>query len=188
MISFFRRNRSHIAFFLCLPALISHAGDVAAETCSMAKDGFAVAQPYMVTRGCFLFYHAINIDLVNQSDLIITRKEELHPDPIHSEFLSFILDRKLIGLKKDTRLFSCDYDLPTVAKDFRLSGSQAGNTRTLGYELPEFGCGAVTSLWAPVRPIGESKCFWVAVPLIRCDEYGSELNEINVEGSLTEEE
>jgi len=159
----------------------------ASENCYIAKNGFAVLQPYMVTKGCFLFHHGANVDLRNQSEMVITRKEELHPDPIHSEFLRYVIDRKLVTLKKGTPIFSCGEDLETVAHDFKLSGNQGGTTRTLGYELPRFNCAGVNSMWVPVRPVHESHCYWVAVPLIRCNEFGSDLNPINVD-ALTEEQ
>jgi hypothetical protein len=146
----------------------------------MGKQGFAVRQPDMVTRGCFLFHHGANVDLVNQGEFINTHTEDLHPDPLQSEFYRFVNDRKLISLKKGTPLFSCDYDLQTIARDFKNSGNRGGASRTLGYDLPQFNCGGVTSTWAPVRPLLESHCFWIAVPLIQCDEIGSELDPMSV--------
>ena len=174
-------------FLLLLVAVLHFPYDADAEQCYLAKDGFAVIQPYMVTRGCFLFHHGANVDLENQSDLVITRPEDLHPDPIHAEFLRFIIDRKLINLKKDTPIFSCQYDLQTLARDFKLTGNQ-GATRILGYDLPQFACAGTISNWAPVRPLNETACFWVAVPLIRCKDYGSELDDISVTGRTSEEE
>ncbi len=181
-------NRFSIFVFFPLLMSMIPSSNALAENCYIAKEGFAVTQPYMVTRGCFLFSHAANIDLENQSDLEITRPDDLHPDPIHSEFLRFILDRKLISLKKGTPLFSCDYDLQTIARDYKLSANQGGTTRILGYDLPQFNCAGTTSIWAPVRPVNESKCFWVAVPLIRCDEIGSELNDPSEPDQETKEQ
>ncbi len=173
-----------LCFLLTCLALHGYAYS---ENCYLAKDGFAVEQPFMVTKGCFLFHHGANVDLDNESEMIITREEELHPDPIHSEFLRFILERKLVKLKKGTLVFSCAYDLQTIARDYKLSGNQSGATRTLGYELPQFNCSGVTSMWTPIRPVHESHCFWVAVPLIRCEEFSSELNPMDVTDPNTEE-
>ncbi|PIE58731.1 MAG: hypothetical protein CSA33_02195 [Desulfobulbus propionicus] len=163
-----------------LAACLLSVAEGRAEKCYAAKDAFAVIQPAMVTRGCFLFHHGANVDLRHQSEMVITRKELLHPDPIHSEFLSFILDGKLITLSKGTPLFSCQYDLQTLAKDFQLSGNTGGATRTLGYKLPAFNCAGITTKWAPVRPINKSHCYWVAVSLIRCEESDRLLRPINV--------
>ncbi|MBU1567464.1 MAG: hypothetical protein KJ630_17800 [Proteobacteria bacterium] len=176
-----------MTFFFGLLLNILWTGPIFAEKCYMAKEGFVVAQPYMVTKSCFLFSHASNVDLENQSDMIITREEDLHPDPIHSEFLRFVIERKMIKLIKGTPLFSCDYNLQTIAKDFKTSGNKGGSTRTLGYELPEFNCGGTTITWAPARPVHESHCFWVAVPLIRCDEFGAELTPMSVTDPETDE-
>ena len=145
-----------------------------AEDCYLKKDGFAVYQPYMVTKSCFLFNHAKNVDLRHQSDLVITRKESLHPDPVHAEFLTYVLERKLITLKKGTPVFSCDYELEVVARDFKLSGTEGGVTRARGYELPEYHCSGTLMKWVPVRPIHENHCFWLAVPLLECSEFGKE--------------
>ncbi len=176
------------SLFWCLLIRLQCTSFVFAENCYIAKDGFAVEQPFGVTKSCFVFHHSSNVDLVNQSDMIITREEELHPDPIHSEFLRFVIERKLIKLKKDTPIFSCDYDLQTITKDFKISGNKGGNTRTLGYQLPEFNCAGTIVMWAPIRPVHESHCFWVAVPLIRCDELGVEMAPMSVTDSHIDEE
>jgi hypothetical protein len=173
-------NRFFALFFLCLPLSLLFTGPALAEKCYMAKDGFAVEQPYMVSKGCFLFHHGANKDLENQSEMVVTREGDLDPDPIHSEFLHYVIERKLIALKKGTPVFSCGYDLQTIARDFKFWGSRDNKTRTLGYDMPQFHCNGVTSMWAPVRPIHESHCFWVAVPLIRCDVPGSELDPMSV--------
>jgi hypothetical protein len=165
--------------FYLLVSLLS-TGSVHAEKCYMAKDGFAVEQPYMVSKGCFLFHHGANKDLENQSEMVVTREGDLDPDPIHSEFLHYVIEHKLIALKKGTPVFSCGNDLQTVARDFKFWGSKENKTRTLGYDLPQFHCNGVTSMWAPVRPINESHCFWVAVPLIHCDVPGNELDPMSV--------
>jgi hypothetical protein len=175
------------SLLLCLLASLYSTSLVFAENCYIAKDGFAVEQPYMVTKSCFVFHHSSNVDLENQSDMIITREEDLHPDPIHSEFLRFVIERKLVKLKKETPVFSCGYDLQTVARDFKISGNKAGDTRVLGYQLPEFNCAGTVITWVPVRPVHESHCFWVAVPLIRCDEFGAEIAPMSVTESQTDE-
>lgn len=164
------------------------ADAVLAEKCYMAKEGFGVAQPYMVTRGCFLFHHGANMNLENESEMVVAREGEYSPDPLHTEFVRFVIDRKLIALKKDTPLFSCAYDLQTVSRDFKYSGGRDNKTRTLGYELPKYSCRGVTSPWAPVRPLNESHCFWVAVQLIRCDAPGSELEPMSVTDPETDDE
>jgi len=160
----------------------------AAEECFIAKDGFGVLQPYMVTKGCFLFHHGANVDLRHQSEMVITRKEELHPDPIHAEFLRFVLDKKLITLKKGTPIFSCDYDLGTVARDFKLSGDRGGATRTLGYELPSFNCAGTTSMWVPIRPIHEARCYWVATSLVHCKDFSEDLDPMSATGDSDKDE
>jgi len=160
---------------------------VQGEKCYIAKNGFGVLQSYMVTKSCFLFRHGANVDLRNQSEMVITRKEELHPDPIHSEFLRYVIDRKLITLKKGTPVFSCGEDIEAVAHDFKFFGNQRGVSRTLGYELPSFNCSGVISRWVPVRPVHESHCYWIAVPLLRCNEFGSDLIPINVDAQVGED-
>jgi len=155
----------------------------AAETCFIAKDAFGVLQPYMVTKSCFLFYHGANVDLRQQSEMVITRKETLHPDPIQAEFLRYVLERKLITLKKGTPIFSCDYDLTTVARDFKLSRNHGGETRALGYTLPTFNCAGTNSRWAPVRPVNQSRCYWVAVSLIRCIDFDAKLDPMSATGN-----
>ncbi len=177
-----------ISLTFCLFITLQSAGHAIAEKCYTAKAGFAVAQPYMVTKSCLLFQHGANIDLENQSEMVEAREGEYDPDPLHSEFIRFVIERKLVPLKKNTPLFSCEYDLPTVARDFKFWGSRDNKTLTLGYELPEFNCNATISMWAPVRPVNESHCFWVAVPLIRCDEIGAELAPLSVTDQETDDE
>lgn len=171
----------------CLLAALPTAEYALAEKCYMAKEGFAVDQPYMVTKSCFLFHHGTNIDLDNESEMVVAREGEFNADPIHSEFIRFVVEHKLVPLKKGTPLFSCAYDLSTVARDFKFWGSRDNKTRTLGYELPQFNCSGVTSMWVPVRPLNESHCFWVAVPLIGCDVVGSELDPMSVTDPQMEE-
>jgi hypothetical protein len=170
---------SRLILCLVLAGLL-RANNTFAESCYMAKEAFAVEQPYLVTKSCFLFHHGANINLENQSETTIKREGEYNEDPIHSEFIRFVVERKLISLKKDTPIFSCDYDLPTVARDFKFGGSKNNRSRTLGYDLPLFNCVGRTSMWTQVRPIYENHCFWVAVELIRCDEAGKELNPMSV--------
>lgn len=169
------------AFLLCcFLANLQWVGCALAENCYLAKEGFAVEQPYMVTKSCFLFRHGSNIDLANQSEMVVSREGEYDADPLHSEFIRSVVERKLIALKKGTPIFSCEYDLPTVSRDYKYGGSSNNKTRTLGYDLPQFNCYGVTSMWAPVRPVYESHCFWIAVPLIHCDVIGSELEPMSV--------
>lgn len=172
---------------LCHVAFLLFAGNAQAEKCYMAQEGFAVDQPYLATKSCFLFKHGVNKDLENQSEMSVAIEGDLDPDPLHAEFIRLVLERKLVPLKKGTPVFSCDYDLSTIARDYKFWGSRDNRTQTLGYELPQFHCNGVTSMWAPVRPLQESDCFWVAVPLIRCDVVGSELDPMSVTDPKTDE-
>ncbi|THB72646.1 MAG: hypothetical protein D6B25_16420 [Desulfobulbaceae bacterium] len=182
---FVKRSVYVLFAFICTMFFCSA---VSAENCYLKKDGFAVYQPYMVTKSCFLFSHAANVDLRHQSDLVITRKEVLHPDPVHAEFLRYVLDRKLMKLPKGTPVFSCNYELEVVARDFKLSGNTAGVTRTRGYELPQYHCNGTLMSWVQVRPLDENHCFWIAVPLLECKEFGKEIAPISVTDPLFYEE
>ena len=143
---------------------------VFAGKCYAKSECFSVSQPYLITKACFLFNHAVNVPLMTQSEMIITRPEELHSDPLQAEFYKLVLEEKIIAVKKNTSFYKCRYDLETVVRDFKLNQNTGGTGRMLGYEYPEFNCYGRVSKFVQVRLSNRSQCYWVAVETIKCDE------------------
>ncbi len=167
------RSFSGILAGFCMALLFSFMANPCASAggkCYAKDDNFSVTEPYLINKACFLFYHGINVPLRTQSDLIISRPEQLHSDPLQAEFYQLILDGKILPIKKNTQLFSCKYDLHVVARDFKLNRNRGGEGRILGYEYPEFNCYGRVSKFVQVRIKNRSQCRWVAIETIACDE------------------
>ncbi len=132
-----------------------------AEYCYAKEDGFAVIQPYLTEKVCFLYEHSKNLPQESEMKQTLAGDESLHPDPLMSEFLYLIVKKRYTAVKKGTAFFNCGYDLETLKRDpafFKLNG----------VIFPEFHCRGFLSEWAPVRIINENNCWWVAVELIDC--------------------
>lgn len=158
-----------IAFFT-LVQLACSSSNLYAGKCFAKETNFSVTEPYLINKACFLFYHGINVPLRSQADFIITRPEQLHSDPLQEEFYKLVLAEDILPIQKNTPLFDCKYDLEVVAKDFRLNRNTAGKGKILGYTYPEFNCYGRMSKFVQVRPVNRSKCYWVAIETIKCND------------------
>jgi hypothetical protein len=142
-------------FCLLLP------GNCYAEYCYAKGDGFAVIQPYLVEKVCFLYEHSKNLPPESEMKQTLGGDDSLHPDPLMSEFLYLIVKRRYTAIKKGTAFFNCGYDLKTLKIDPAFA-------QLNGIILPEFHCRGFLSSWVPVRIINENNCWWVALELVDC--------------------
>lgn len=146
-----------IAYLFCL--LFSDKSY--AEYCYAKEDGFAVIQPYLTEKVCFLYEHSKNLPPESEMKQTLGGDESLHPDPLMSEFLYLIVKRRYTAIKKGTAFFNCGYDLETLKRD-------PAFVKLNGTIFPEFHCRGFLSEWVPVRIINENNCWWVALELIDC--------------------
>jgi hypothetical protein len=154
------KNTAFLLFVALFPAMLLAAeAPVGPSECIIGKDCFAVIQPYLIERACYLYFH--ERIRVPEAHGVVTRPAiELNPDQLHVEFLKLLEDKKLMSLKKGTAVSGCQYDLPTIT---------GGDTITVTRpNLPEFNCGGFLSRFVAVRPLNSAICYWVAVEDILC--------------------
>ena len=135
-----------------------------AGDCFVGKNSFAVVQPYLMERSCYLYAHEARTYRPGQESEHVTvlPSAELHPDALHAEFLKLVIDKKLLPLTRGTRIFGCDRDLEAIKK--------AGGDRESAYrDLPEANCRGNVYRLVPVRPVNTSTCYWIADADIRCE-------------------
>ncbi len=154
----------------CAPAVVlvavlataSFGGD-----CFVAKPSFAVREPYLIEKVCYLYAHekrAYKPGEPEESQFSqVMGTVDLIGDPLHRDFLEMLRDGKYLPLSRGTQLFSCQYDLETIKRD-------RSEAQLKGYAMPEFACGGVIFEMVPVRLNNMSICYWVAEAAVRCDE------------------
>jgi hypothetical protein len=133
--------------------------------CYIKKACFAVAEPNLEERVCYLFRHDKRMYKPGQeSEFVqVTGAPELHPDPLHVDFMELSLDKRYLGLKPGTYVFSCKYDIETLRSDPTSSALAYGRP-------PEFYCSGTMYHFVPVRIMNMNTCYWVAVESITCDD------------------
>jgi hypothetical protein len=157
---------SAIALLLALPlsALFS-PGPAHSAQCFIGKPCFAVAEPHLVERVCYLYFHETRTYKPGlESDWVVTLpRNELHPDQLHVEFLKLLDQKKFITLTKGTPIFSCQVDLARLKE-------APDDALLVGGPLPEFNCRGFVSQWVPVRVINSGVCYWVGTENVQCEE------------------
>ena len=143
-------------FFCLLLSCNCYAGN-----CYAKKDGFAVLQPYLTEKVCFLFDHSLAKPSESEMKQSLPGDEGLDPDPLMAEYLYLIVKKRYRGIKKGTPFFNCQYDLETLKIDPSFA-------KLNGIIFPEFHCRGILSEFVPVRIIDENNCWWVALELIDC--------------------
>jgi hypothetical protein len=127
--------------------------------CSISKDCIAVIQPYLFERVCFLY--ASERSHNPSTDFSMTLPNiELHPDPLHVEFLKMLTEKKFLSLKRGTPISGCQVDLTTL--------NQSGAGTAACDDLPRFNCNGVLSRLVLIKPPGIPTCYWVAVEDVVC--------------------
>ncbi|MBA4417149.1 MAG: hypothetical protein C0392_04465 [Syntrophus sp. (in: bacteria)] len=151
-----------LVFFLLLSII---AGRSLGGDCFIGKDCFAVVEPYLIERVCYLYHHeARTYKPGMESDFIAPlARIELHPDQLHVEFLKLLVDKKFMVLKRGTPIFSCRYDLETIKKG-------PDEAQLKGIVLPEFNCRGNLYPLVPVRVVNTNTCVWIAEADVRCAE------------------
>lgn len=154
------KKTAFVLFVALFPAmLLAVEAPVGPSECIIGKDCFAVIQPYLIERACYLYFHERNRG--PEAHGVVSRPSiELHPDQLHVEFLKLLEDRKLMSLKKGTAVSGCQYDLQTITGRDTVTVTQPN--------LPEFNCGGVLSRFVAVMPLNSAVCYWVAVEDILC--------------------
>jgi len=133
--------------------------------CYIKKACFAVAEPNLEERVCYLFRHEARMYGPGRDSPLnqVLAGPELHPDPLHADFVQLVLDKKYMPLKPGTYIFSCKYDIETLRSDPTSSALASGRP-------PEFFCSGTMYHFVPVRVINMNTCVWVAVESITCDD------------------
>jgi hypothetical protein len=149
-----------IAFsIMLLPILFGLEKSGEPADCIIGKNCFAVIQPYLFERVCFLYaneqYHNPNTDLA-----VTLPNMELHPDRLHTEFLKMMKEKKFLSLTKGTPISGCQYDLSTINQSDAVTFART--------DLPEFNCNGVLSRLVLIKPLNISTCYWVAVEDVVC--------------------
>ena len=104
-----------------------------AADCYIVKDAMAFNQPNVTVRACDLYFQS--------------NKEG------KDSFVQLILEKKVIYLKKGTRVFDCGVDLENMR--------DVDEARIRGVILPTFHCYGKIITLAPIRPSGHGSCFWI---------------------------
>jgi len=161
-----------IFLFLCFFSFITY-GYCCAQNCFVKKGGgFAVVEPHLVTRVCFLYDHALNKPSESELKQTLPGDEGLDPDPLMAEYLRLIINKRYRSLTAGTPLFECGYNLEMLKRDFNFA-------KLNGAIFPEFHCRGILSTFVPVKVINDNTCWWMALELIDCgnieEEYDFEL-------------
>jgi hypothetical protein len=154
---------AEIFFVACIILLLAgvpgHAGN-----CFVGKNSFAVIQPYLMERSCYLYAHEARTYKpgMESEHVIVLPSSEIHPDPLHVEFLKLVTDKKLLPLNRGTQVFGCDRDLEAIKRAAR--EPEGGFT-----DLPEANCRGQVYRLVPVRPVNANTCYWIADADVRCE-------------------
>jgi hypothetical protein len=148
---------SFVLFLLLVPAAAP------ADDCFINKDSFAVSEPSMVTRVCYLWHHSRQYQPGGESQFTITSKDTLHHDPLQAELYKLLLDKKFISFGRGTSVFGCGYDLSTLTRNYP-------NVELQGVTLPRYNCFGKLSYFVSVRPVSSGTCYWVALECLECRE------------------
>lgn len=130
-----------------------------AEECFINKECVGVIEPSLIERECFLYAHELNYRPESEMRMVMSRLE-LDPDQLHAEFVRLVAEKKIIGLKYRTPIFSCGFDLERVSRN----PDEIMETR----QLAEFNCNGAMSKFVPVRPVNYGICYWVALENVEC--------------------
>lgn len=133
--------------------------------CYIKKACFAVSEPDLEERVCYLYRHDARMYRSGEISPFeqVMNAPELHPDPLHVDFMELVLAKKYMPLKPGTYVFSCKYDIEALRRD--PASSALANGRP-----PEFFCSGTMYHFVPVRVINMSTCVWVAIESIICDD------------------
>jgi hypothetical protein len=133
--------------------------------CYINRGCFAVSDPNLVERVCYLYRHEMRMYGPAQGSPFVQTLAtvDLHPDPLHAEFVELMLEKKYVVLKTGTQVFSCKYDIEKVR---RLPESDA----IVNVRPPQFNCAGNMFRFVPVRFVNGSRCYWVAVENTTCSD------------------
>ncbi len=133
--------------------------------CYIRRECFAVADPNLVERVCYLFRHEARMYRPGQESTFVQvmPAPELHPDQLHVEFMQLVLAKKYMTLKPGTYVFSCKYDIEALQRD-------PASNAVVNLRPPEFNCSGIMFRFVPVRVVNMNTCVWVALESITCDD------------------
>lgn len=130
-----------------------------AEECFINKECVGVSEPSLIERECFLYAHELNYRPGSEMRMVMSRLE-LDPDQLHAEFVGLVVEKKIIGLKYHTPVFSCGFALERITRD--------SDEVMEAMPLAQFNCNGSVSKFVPVRPVNIGICYWVALENVEC--------------------
>lgn len=157
-------KRLMTVYLLVIMILLIVTNVVYAVDCYIKKNCFAVIEPHLVEKVCFLWEH----DKVVPREAAINKGAlpsiELDPDQLEVSYLKLVVDKKFLPLSKGTPIFPCGNDLNAIQND-------PGYIGYLGANYPAFNCRGVTLHFVPVMPVNYPHCYWIAAVNIECRFY-----------------
>lgn len=131
--------------------------------CYVKRASFAVSEPNLVERVCYLFRHEARMYRKGETANQTLNMLDLHPDPLHVDFLDLVIKGKYVVLNPGVPVFSCQYDIEALRKD-------ANASAVVNVRPPEFACDGNIYRLIPVRLANMNNCMWVAVEVVACDD------------------
>lgn len=156
------RIRAAVLFVLLLIAFLFPVEARSAQ-CYIKRGSFGVAEPNLVERVCFLHRHEARMYRPGETAPQTLNMADLHPDPLHADFIQLILDKKYMVLKAGTPVFSCQYDIEALRRD-------PNSSAVMNVRPPEFNCDGFIYRFVPVRIVNTNNCMWVAIEAVTCDD------------------
>ncbi|HEY3277426.1 MAG TPA: hypothetical protein VGJ94_12470 [Syntrophorhabdaceae bacterium] len=133
--------------------------------CYVGKASFAVVQPYLIERVCYLYSHESRTYKpgMESGNVVALPSVDLHPDQLHVEYLKLLGEKKFRVLERRTPVFNCGYDLELIKRSPDEALMKSG-------PLPEFNCSGYIYRMVPLRLVNENTCYWAAEAVVRCEE------------------
>jgi hypothetical protein len=160
------KHRIHAtAFFALLLLAFLFPFRAWSTQCYINKGCFSVTDPSLVERVCYLFRHEARMygPSLGGVPSQALGTVDLHPDPLHAEFVELMVEKKYVVLKPGMPVFSCKYDIEELRR-------LPDNDAIVNVRPPQFNCSGNLFRFVPVRFVNGNRCFWVAVENITCSD------------------
>jgi len=125
-----------------------------------------VSDPNLVERVCYLYRHEMRTYGPSTTGGVPSAAlgtVDLHPDPLHAEFVELMLEKKYVVLKPGMQIFSCKYDIENVRR-------VPDNDAIVNVRPPQFNCSGALFHFVPVKFVNGNRCYWVAVEDMTCSD------------------
>jgi hypothetical protein len=151
--------RRIMSFILYVGALLWGTLGLGAD-CYIIEDCVSVREPNLMERVCFLHSHETKMPPEMERWQIMGGLD-VHHDPLHREYLTLLLDKRFVPLKKGTHVFDCGYDILAIKLGTELA-------KLKGINLPVANCQGLALSLVLVRPVYSPICYWVALGDVEC--------------------